>query len=154
MTERPTSRYREMAVAIGLVVVGAVVALIGGHRGSPVTPGVPTAADTGGSSASTALALVALAAAGAALLVRNRARIALGIVLLLDAVGMVAVGVTPTRWAPLIGGVLVGLGALAIVVRARTWPQPRGRFEPADAERRRGRGDAWDALDRGEDPTV
>ena len=154
MTEHPTARYREMAVAMGLVVIGAVVALVGGHRGSPVTPGVPTAADTDGSSASTALALVALAAAGAALLVRNRARTGLAVVLVLDAAALVAVGVAPARWAPLVGGVLVGLGALITLVRARAWPQPRGRFESTDAERRRGRGDAWDALDRGEDPTV
>ena len=154
MTELLGRRYREMAVAIGLVVVGAVVALVGGHRGSPVNPGVPTAADTGGSSASTALALVALAAAGAALLVRNRARIVLGVVLALDAAALVLVGVTPTRWAALIAAVLVGLGALGIVARARGWPQPRGRYESGDAERRQGRGDTWDALDRGEDPTV
>lgn len=153
MTERPTTGYREIAIAIGLVVVGAVVALVGGHRGSPATPGVPTAADTG-SSAPTALALVALAAAGAALLVRNRARIALGVVLTLDAAALVTVGVTPTRWAAVVGGILVGLGALGTVVRARTWPQPRGRFETGGSERRGGRDDAWDAMDRGEDPTV
>ena len=69
--------------------------------------------------------------------------------------GLVATGLTPTRWAPLVGGVLVGLGAVAVVLRARHWPAapiPVRRTRRAPGRRRRR--DAWDALDRGEDPTA
>jgi hypothetical protein len=146
-----------MAAALGLVVVGAALALLAGGRSGGTTPGVPTApAGSGaqsGAGGTAALALVALAGAGAALLVRNRARIALGVVLLLVGAGLVALGLTPTRWAPLAGGGLVTAGALAVVVRARGWPQPRSRYvAPAPSSSGTPR-DAWDALDRGEDPT-
>jgi tryptophan-associated transmembrane protein len=150
-----------MAAALGLVVAGAAVALLAGGRAGAATPGVSTVPGPGGAQtgagAPAALALVALAGAGAALLVRNKGRIALGCVLLVIGAALVAVGLTPTRWAALTAGALVVAGALLVVLRARRWPQPRSRFE---APVRTGTGgptgsprDAWDALDRGEDPT-
>ena len=75
---------REMALALGLVALGAAVVLLGAgrsrrrhSRASPAAPGTPS-----GTGRRTALALVALAGAGAALLVRNWARPPLGVVLL------------------------------------------------------------------------
>jgi hypothetical protein len=146
---------REMGLALGLVVLGAAVALLSGGRSSGAPPGVPAAPGTQtGTGAPAALALVALAGAGAVLLVRNRARFVLGVVLVLVAGGLVATGLSPTRWAPLTGGVLVGLGALAVTVRARRWPQPRSRFASPSPRPTGTPRDTWDALDRGEDPTA
>jgi hypothetical protein len=145
-----------LVVSLGLVVLGAAIALLGAGRSSGAAPGsvpVGSGADSG-PAAATALALVALAGAAAILLVRSWARTALGVVLVVVAVALAVAGLSPTRWAALTGGVLVALGALAVVARARRWPQPRRRFE---APTRRPTGtprDTWDALDRGEDPTA
>jgi hypothetical protein len=97
---------------------------------------------------------VALAGAGATLLVRTWARVTLAVVLAAVAVGLVATGLTPTRWALLVGGVLVGLGAVAVIFRARHWPQPRSRYDAPTGARPAAPRDSWDALDRGEDPTA
>ena len=146
---------REMAVALGLVVVGAAIAMVGGSRSTGAPPGVPVAPGiTSGSGSATALALVALAGAGATLLVRTWARVTLAVVLVVVAVGLVATGLTPTRWAPLAGGVLVGIGATVVILRARHWPQPRSRYDAPAGARTAAPRDTWDALDRGEDPTA
>ena len=149
---------RELAVAVGLVVLGAAVALLGGGRSTGTTPGVPTAPGAGGgSSGSTALALVALAGAGAVLLVRNRTRLVLGLVLVGVAAALLTIGLSPVRWHAVLGAVPVALGGLLVLARARRWPQPRGRY---DAGPRRTTHapetprETWDALDRGEDPTA
>ena len=149
-----TPSRTEMAVTLGLIALGAGVALLGSGRSTGGTPGVPAApgAETG-AGAPAALALVALAGGGAMLLVRNRPRVLLGVLLVLDAVALVAVGVSPVRWAALVGGALVAVGGLLVVVRARRWPQPRRRYEAPTGRRRDSPRDAWDALDRGEDPT-
>jgi hypothetical protein len=144
-----------MVVALGLVVLGAALALVGASRSTGAPPGVPAApGTTTGSGSATALALVALAGAGAILLVRTWARVTLAAVLVAVAVGLVATGLTPTRWAPLVGGVLVGLGAAGVIVRARHWPQPRSRYDAPAGARAAAPRDTWDALDRGEDPTA
>jgi hypothetical protein len=144
-----------MALALGLVVLGAAVVLVGAGRSSGAPPGVPGAPGTSaGTGAATALALVALAGAGAALLVRRWARTVLGVVLLGVAAATVASGLSPTRWAALVGGVLIGLGSLAFAVRAHRWPQPRRRYEPPTRRPASTPRDTWDALDRGEDPTA
>jgi hypothetical protein len=147
-----------MAVGLGLVVAGAAVALLAGARSGGATAGVPSAPGTSGAQpgagGAAALALVALAGAGAALLVRNRARTALGAVLLLVGAALVAVGLSPTRWAAVAGGGLVAAGALVVVLRARGWPQPRSRYEAPARTTSGSPRDAWDALDRGEDPTA
>jgi hypothetical protein len=146
---------REMAVALGLVVVGAAVALVGGSRSTGTPPGVPVApGSSSGTGPTTALALVALAGAGAALLVRTWARVSLGVALAAVAAGLVATGLTPTRWAPLVGGLLVGVGAVAVVVRAGRWPQPRSGYDAPTSTQSGAPRDTWDALDRGEDPTA
>ena len=146
---------REMAVALGLVVVGAALALVGGSRSTGAPPGVPAApGTTTGSGSATALPLVALAGAGPIQLVRTWARVTLAVVLAAVGLGLVATGLTPTRWAPLAGGVLVGLGAIAVIIRARHWPQPRSRYDAPAGARTAAPRDTWDALDRGEDPTA
>ena len=92
---------------------------------------------------------------GASLLVRRWARTALGVVLL---GGGGRDGRRPVchrpAGPPLVGGVLIGLGALAIVVRAHHWPQPRRRYETPTGRPTGTPRDTWDALDRGEDPTA
>ncbi len=146
-----------MAVSLAVVVLGAALALLGAGRSSGAAPGAlpaGTGAADSTSAASTALALVALAGAGAILLVRNWARTVLGVVLAGVAAALVAAGLSPTRWAALIGGVLVALGAVAVVALARRWPQPRRRFEPPARRTSGAPRDTWDALDRGEDPTA
>jgi hypothetical protein len=143
----------ERAVAFGLVVVGAAVVLLGSGRSSGGAPGVPGATGSGRSDGPVALALVALAGVGAALIVRTGARRLLGAALVLVAAAMIAVGLDGSRWASVAGGVLVGIGALVITVRAGSWPAPRDRFDRT-AGPVAGPRDAWDALDRGEDPTT
>ncbi len=146
---------RERGVAIGAVAVGACVALLAG-LGSTGTSGAGTGVPgaTGGASAGAALALVVLAGAGAVLLVRKRAKQALGVVLLLVALGLVTTGLSPLRVAPVLGGLLSAVGAALVVVRAGRWPQPRSRYDAPAARRDGTPRDTWEALDRGEDPTA
>lgn len=146
---------RQMALALGLVVTGGVVALLGGGPSSGATPGVPPAPGTStGTGAATALALVGLAGAGATLLLRNRARIVLAAVLVAVAAALVAAGLGPLRWAALVGGVLIAVGAVTTVLLARGWPQPRSRYDPPASRLADNPRATWDALDRGEDPTA
>jgi LPXTG-motif cell wall-anchored protein len=123
----------------------------------------------------TALALVALAGAGALLATRGRPRSLVGVVLLGSGLGVLAAGgyglatVAHVRavWPVLaiVGALLIGYGGTEATFRSRSWPAMGGRYErpqaprtPAeDAPQHTGpsRSDVamWDALDRGEDPT-
>ncbi|SCL68735.1 Trp biosynthesis-associated membrane protein [Micromonospora peucetia] len=126
-----------------------------------------------------ALALVGLAGGGAVLATRGRARRLLGGLLcgLGAAVaagggyGLVATfdGEVSRHWPALclLGGVLATAGGLLTALRGRRWPAMGARYErraaggeaPAarDEDGRvtgRHTTQAWDALDRGEDPTV
>ncbi|MEW2377805.1 Trp biosynthesis-associated membrane protein [Micromonospora sp. NPDC047812] len=131
-----------------------------------------------------ALALVGLAGGGAVLATRGRARRLLGgLLCVLGAAvtagggyGLVAAfdGEVARHWPALclLGGVLATAGGLLTALRGRHWPAMGARYErrpagdAAPAARGgngRGEGDrvtgrqtteAWDALDRGEDPTV
>lgn len=144
---------RELAVAVLLVVVGALLAILASPRSAGRTPGMPTPPGAAtGTGAPTALAVVALAGAGAMLLVRNRSRVLLGLALVAVTAGLVAVSTSPVRWVGLLGAGLVGLGGGLVVVRARGWPQPRTQQEARAAPLATPQ-DAWEALDRGEDPT-
>ncbi|MER7419234.1 Trp biosynthesis-associated membrane protein [Micromonospora peucetia] len=126
-----------------------------------------------------ALALVGLAGGGAVLATRGRARRLLGgllcglgaAVAVGGGYGLVATfdGEVSRHWPALclLGGVLATAGGLLTALRGRQWPAMGARYE------RRATGDevsvardedgrvtgrhttqAWDALDRGEDPTV
>ena len=67
--------------------------------------------------------------------------------------------VETTAWpsAALVGGMLLALAGLLVAVRGRRWAALSGRYEApaAQAERPPARPEvaAWEALDRGEDPT-
>jgi hypothetical protein len=120
-----------------------------------------------------ALALVALAGAGALLLVRGWARTVIATLLVLVAAGVVAAmatlpsdygwfnysGIPPTvsrsawAWTGMGAGVLLGFAAAVAALRARRWPPPRRRYESSAPSPPRPGTDPWEALDRGEDPT-
>jgi hypothetical protein len=112
-----------------------------------------------------ALALVALAGAGALLATRGLVRAAVGVLLVLAGSGLVigvvmrlAAGDSP-GW-PLVAGmaglVVAASGGLT-VARGRDWPGMAARYErvhrPASPSGPRTGSQMWDALDRGEDPT-
>ncbi|MFG1757632.1 Trp biosynthesis-associated membrane protein [Micromonospora echinofusca] len=126
-----------------------------------------------------ALALVGLAGGGAVLATRGRARRLLGGLLCGLGVavaagggyGLVAAfdGEVARHWPALclLGGVLATAGGLLTALRGRRWPAMGARYErrPAGDAAPVARGDggqvtgrrtteAWDAMDRGEDPTV
>ncbi|WP_200209777.1 Trp biosynthesis-associated membrane protein [Micromonospora coerulea] len=123
-----------------------------------------------------ALALVALAGGGAVLATRGRARRLLGGLLTLLGLAVAAGGgyglaaafggEVSRQWPALclVGGLLTAAGGLVTALRGGDWPAMGARYErpvptaqptatdgPAVG---RGTRDAWDALDRGEDPTV
>ncbi|MEV0430327.1 Trp biosynthesis-associated membrane protein [Micromonospora sp. NPDC050495] len=120
-----------------------------------------------------ALALVGLAGGGAVLATRGRLRRLLGALLTLVGLavaagggyGLGAAGVS-RQWPALVlvGGLLAAAGGALTALRGAGWPAMGARYErptraatPAGAERpavERGTRDAWEALDRGEDPTV
>jgi hypothetical protein len=109
-----------------------------------------------------ALAVVALAGAGALLATRGAGRLAVGVLLGLSGLGIAAGGARglPGAWPVLcvLGGVAVAAAGAATVVRGRGWQSMGTRYErAADVPSRIGPGsekELWDALDRGEDPTV
>ncbi|MDQ6874050.1 MAG: Trp biosynthesis-associated membrane protein [Actinomycetota bacterium] len=159
MTRRP---HRELAAACLLTLAGAVAVLLaGGRRWVAGRP--PGAAVTGNQllPPAHALALVALAGVVALLAARRRPRTAVGAALLLA--GVVIAGSAAGRlgdstpgWPILTmaGGLLVaGAGALTMA-RGRAWPALGARYDAPVDPRPPAESDAWDALDRGEDPTT
>ena len=98
-----------------------------------------------------------IAFAGIAGLVATRrvGRIVVGLVLLVFGIAsLVSVGVrfTDSGYAVIAGLALVLMSACGLVAifRGGSWPMLSSRYERAD----RRTDDAWDMLDRGEDPTV
>ncbi|MFI7543240.1 Trp biosynthesis-associated membrane protein [Actinoplanes sp. NPDC049599] len=125
------------------------------------------------------LALVALAGAGALLATRGPARRLLGGVLVLVGLGVAAGAITGraglavgaagaggTVWpvACVLGGLLIMLGGLSAARHGHEWPAMGARYErrgtagppaaDADVDQRVDTRAAWDALDRGDDPTA
>ncbi|MDM4719935.1 Trp biosynthesis-associated membrane protein [Micromonospora sp. WMMA1363] len=124
-----------------------------------------------------ALALVALAGGGAVLATRGRLRRLFGVLLVLLG-GAVAAGggygslagfdgVVSRQWPLLclVGGLLAMAGGLLTALRARRWPAMGARYERSARSVAAPRSwggqvtgrrttEAWDALDRGEDPTA
>ncbi|MER7460445.1 Trp biosynthesis-associated membrane protein [Micromonospora sp. NPDC126480] len=122
-----------------------------------------------------ALALVALAGCGAVLATRGRVRRLLGGLLAGLGAAVAAgggyglgagfVGEVDRRWPALclVGGMLALAGGLLTAARGARWPAMGARYErrtrPAEPAPVAGpvtgarTTDAWDALDRGEDPT-
>lgn len=107
-----------------------------------------------------ALALVALAGAGAIIATRRAARTTLGVLLVLIGAGVAAggaYGLTETTAWPLAcvaGGLLAAAGGAFTAARGRRWPSLGTRYERAPEPTSAGAAGAWDALDRGEDPTL
>lgn len=130
------------------------------------------------------LGLLGLAGVAALAGTRARGRLAVGAVLLAAGVGAVAAtlavlgrgaadavpqagGFTSWPYAALLGGVLLGLGGLLVLVRGRRWAALSTRYDAPAAREGAGAAPpaasapparpevaAWDALDRGEDPTA
>ncbi|MGB2569568.1 Trp biosynthesis-associated membrane protein [Micromonospora citrea] len=122
-----------------------------------------------------ALALVALAGGGAVLATRARLRRLLGALLALLGLAVAAGGgyglaagldgEVSRQWPALclLGGVLAALGGALTALRGDRWPAMGARYERRSPPEttpdgrpatERGTREAWDALDRGEDPTV
>ena len=135
------------------------------RTGSSLVPALP------------ALALVALAAAGALLATRGRGRFLVGLVLAGSGLGVMAASFVALVRAAGAGGAWAGacvLGGAAIAAmgwfvlrRGQAWPSMGTRYDRArsggyppdrDAPDRRaqplGGTEVWDAIDRGEDPTA
>jgi uncharacterized membrane protein (TIGR02234 family) len=131
-----------------------------------------------------ALGLVALAGAGAVFATRRWGRVAVGVVLVAVAIGVViatltavtdptaiarrstdvrqiapdptairSVALTVAAWLPLPGAVLIGLGGIAVAMRARNVGGLSRRHTTPDRSPERRPADAWEAIERGEDPT-
>jgi len=171
---------RGLATAAVVCAAGAGLVLLAATRTWSTTVTVRAAplppervAHTGGDLTAwlPALALVALAGAGALLATRGAVRRAVGVLLMLAGAGLAAGGAARFHLAS--GGgrawpVLVVVGGLAVVWSgyrtlrdSAAWPAMGSRYERADrasaAERGgRDRGDAgmWDDIDHGVDPTV
>jgi hypothetical protein len=123
----------------------------------------------------TALALVALAGAGALLATKGRWRGLVGAVLVLSGLGVLAGGVQGLATVPhltvvwpllaIVGALLIGYGGGLAALRGHGWPAMGSRYERPRAPRTPAEDQPqfigpsasdvamWDALDRGEDPT-
>jgi uncharacterized membrane protein (TIGR02234 family) len=187
--QQPAGR-RRLAYTLGWCLAGAGLALFALSRVWSVQvtarPGLSDlrTARTGGAEMPwlPALALVALAGAGALLATRGVARRAVGVLLAVVGVAMAvgavagrigldpgAAGAGATMWPVMcvLGAAAVTLGGWRTVRHGHRWPAMGARYERPTARRATGTGepaavdqpradtrDAWDALDRGEDPTV
>ncbi|MFU8854248.1 Trp biosynthesis-associated membrane protein [Micromonospora sp. SL1-18] len=183
-TSRATRGRRELTYAVLLCLAGAGLALWAvtrswsvevTARGSlPPVRHARTGADL--LPWVSALALVGLAGGGAVLATRGRVRRLLGGLLTLVGLAVAAgggYGMTAAlgggvgrQWPALVlvGGLIAAVGGAFTALRGGAWPAMGARYERqarpsgrADAGRpavERGTRDAWEALDRGEDPTV
>lgn len=178
------SARRALTTAVASCALGAALALLAAsrtwtvevtHQQAPETvlrtPRTGTALEPW----LTALALVALAGAGALLATRGRSRGLVGAILVLSGLGVLAGGVdglatvahvTP-GWPVLavVGSLFIGYGGALAAVRGRAWPAMGSRYERPRAPRTPAEDQPqfigpsasdvamWDALDRGEDPT-
>jgi Tryptophan-associated transmembrane protein (Trp_oprn_chp) len=175
---------RALAFAVAGCALGAAVALLAATRTWTVQetrqsapPAVLRTPRTGSALEPwlAALALVALAGAGALLATWGRSRALVGVLLVLAGAGVLAGGV---RGLVAVAGVTAAWPVLAVAgalmicggggwaaLRGRHWPAMGSRYErpgvprtPAEDRPQRGGPSAsdvamWDALDRGEDPT-
>ena len=111
---------------------------------------------------------VLLAACGAAVVVLvvrllgrlEREAVLTGPVLALSPVGVRAdAAATPWPWLCLVGGLLLAAAGVLVAVRGRRWAEMSRRYDapaarPPASSAEGGERAAWEALDRGEDPTA
>jgi len=163
------SARKGLTLTVLACVTGAGLAFVGAGRTwesgytHNVAPLPPSSFDqTGGDLVPglAALALVGLAGAGALLATRGWGRRVVGVLVLLVGVALIALSLgrafdASTAWPALTaaGGLLVVLAGLAAAAAGHRWPGMGARYErsPKSAG---GTTDTWNALDRGEDPTV
>jgi hypothetical protein len=106
------------------------------------------------------LAVVGLAGSGAVVATRGWARRWIGVLLLLVGLGVAAGGAyglsETTTWALacLAGGLALAAGGALAALRGAAWPGLGSRYERTARRPADGTAAAWDALDRGEDPTL
>jgi hypothetical protein len=112
--------------------------------------------------------VVALAGLAVIAVTRGRSRIAVALVVTIAGAGAVAASagqlsrpaLTGWPWLALIAGLLVGAAGVLVTVRGGGWAGPTARFAAGGARPSAGprtadpQVAAWDALDRGEDPTL
>jgi hypothetical protein len=158
-------KRRKLGYAVVATVVGAGIAWYGaGRQWRDLPPGGVKSGAGGLTGAAvhppvTAMIVVALAAAGALLVLGGPARVGLGVVLGACGVTLVAIsGFALADGDRAVGPVVVIVGALMIVdagmlavLRGRSWPRLGAKYEREP--RSTGVPGMWEALDRGEDPT-
>jgi uncharacterized membrane protein (TIGR02234 family) len=178
------SRRQALAIAVAGCALGAALALLAATRTWTVevthrlAPPAEVRTPRSGSVLEpwlTALALVALAGAGALLATKGRSRNLVGAILVLVGLGVLAGGVNglatvshvTVAWPVLaiLGGVFIVCGGGLAAARGRFWPAMGSRYERPRAPRSPAEDQPqfigpsasdvamWDALDRGEDPT-
>jgi len=173
----PITGRRGLGIAVGLCVTGAAIALLAvtrtwtetlTRRPAPLPPVHTPHTGTSQLGWLVAVALVALAGAGALLATRNGARVGLGALLGLVGVAILGGGIDGLHLADggrvvwpvlvMVGGVLVAMAGLRAMRHGSTWPAMGAKYErPAGATKAGGPAtDAtmWDDLDRGVDPTA
>jgi len=167
---------RGLVAAVVLCVAGAGIALFATTRTWAMTPTRRPAPlppvetpHTGTSYLGwlIAVALVALAGAGALLATRGRARVAIGAVLGVAGLVIFVGGLDGLRYADvgriawpvlvMVGGAAAGLAGVRAMRRGRSWPGMGTRYERSagakPADRPVTDATMWDDLDRGVDPT-
>lgn len=168
---------RGLAYAVLLCLAGAGLALYAATRTWSVEVTVRPAplpelrTDHRGAAWIAPVAVVGLAAAGALVATRGAARRAVGVLLVFIGAGLAlggGQGLPEARLWPalcLLGGVVVAVAGGLTVIHGHTWPAMGARYErgrdapsdrpaPAVQDGPVASTQAWDALDRGEDPTV
>ena len=180
----PRAPRRALTIAVASCALGAALALLAATRTWTVVitprPAPATALRTARTGSDlepwlTALALVALAGAGALLATRGRSRAAVGVVLVLSGLGVLAGGMdglatvahVTVAWpvVAVVASVFIGYGGGLAAVRGQRWPAMGSRYERPRAPRTPAEDQPqyigpsasdvamWDTLDRGEDPT-
>jgi tryptophan-associated transmembrane protein len=152
---------RALPATVALCLAGSALAWFAATRTWQAADGSPVRTGADVFPGLSAVALVGLAGAGAVLATRRLGRRLVGVLvalvgLTLGGAGVVGLGRADNAW-PLLcaaGGLLVIVGGLATVARGHRWPGMGTRYDRAARTEREGPRDAWEALDRGEDPTL
>ena len=126
------AEFTPWVVAAGIVVVAMALAVLISGRVARIVAG----------------AAALCAGLGAALI---SGRVALGVAQSAIFAGReVSVTATPWGWISAVIGIAAAAAGLTVIVRCNRWPTFSSRYERGD----KGPRDAWEALDRGIDPTV